>query len=231
MSNLALLKQVKAVSFDLDDTFWDCAPVIISAENALSEWLQQHYPEVVEANTLESMTERKATIYETHPHLASDVTAMRKALIRTLFENRQNATELTDQAFDVFYRARSQVTLYDGTENLLKALKSTHKLAAITNGNADLDLVGIAHYFDDVLRASLQHRPKPDSHMFDTCCSNLGIAASELLHVGDNGHNAGVLTVWFNQIGAEWPSELPRATFEVSSLPELQELLSQKLDT
>jgi len=133
--------------------------------------------------------------------------------------------------------------LYEGTHELLQMLKGSHKLAAITNGNADLQLIGIAHYFDDIQRATLSNPPKPASDMFDACCRNLGIASAELLHVGDNpetdvigGHLAGALTVWFNQSGEPWPEHLNSPDvcsadfrgpdFEVSSLPELQALLA-----
>lgn len=238
MDSVSTLSRIKAVSFDLDDTFWDCAPVIKKAEQALSAWLHDQHPDVMALHSVESLRNRRLAMYESHAHLACDVTEMRKAFLRSLFttpgmEYRAEIHEThVEQAFAVFYRARSEVVLYEGTRELLDTLSPTHKLAAITNGNADLELIGLDAYFDDIQSASLKKPPKPAADMFQSCCRNLDVNPSELLHVGDNpetdivgGHNANVHTVWFNQFSADWPAELPRPHFEVSSLPELQQLL------
>lgn len=243
MNNAKQLAGVRAVSFDLDDTFWDCAPAIVKAEDVLYEWLEKNYPNVTAKHTREAMPDMRADMYQTHPHLATDVSMMRKAFLQQLLQDYENSETLAEEAFAVFYRARSEVVLYEGTHELLQSLKPTHKLAAITNGNADLNLIGLADYFEDIQCATLTNRPKPASDMFDTCCANLGIVSRELLHVGDNprtdvigGHLAGALTVWFNQSGEPWPESLlaPEESgpgfrgpdFEVSSLPELQKLLT-----
>jgi len=230
----AVLAPIRAVSFDLDDTFWDCAPAILHAEETLYSWLTQHHPQVVANHSRESMHELRANMHHTHPHLVTDVTRMRMALLQLLFDMHENSEQIVEEAFAVFIKARSEVVLYDGTHEILAALRKTHKLAAITNGNANLHQIGLADYFHDIQSASLDNPPKPESHMFDACCRKLGIAAHELLHVGDNpqtdvigGHNAGTRTVWFNQIDASWPEGLPPADFEVRSLAELQQLLTQ----
>jgi len=58
--------------------------------------------------------------------------------------------DLADEGFDVFYKARSDVELYEGAEELLDKLGTRFKLAAITNGNADLNRIGIANSFDKI---------------------------------------------------------------------------------
>lgn len=244
MTQTAKLATIRAVSFDLDDTFWDCAPAIAKAEDTLYAWLETHYPDIAAKHSRQDMPELRSQMYQTHPHLATDVTMMRKAFLQQLLQDHENSEQQAEEAFAVFYRARSEVVLYEGTHELLKALKQTHKLAAITNGNADLKLIGMEHYFDDIQRAALDNPPKPGPDMFNTCCNNLDITNSELLHVGDNphtdvigGHLAGALTVWFNQTGEPWPEALsapdicgPKFNgpdFEVSSIPELHILLTQ----
>ena len=37
---------IKCVTLDLDDTLWDCAPVIEAAEATFYEWLSENYPEL-----------------------------------------------------------------------------------------------------------------------------------------------------------------------------------------
>lgn len=243
MTKLEKLATIRAVSFDLDDTFWDCAPAIVRAEDTLYNWLEHHYPEVTAKHSRDAMPDMRAQMYQTHPHLSTDVSMMRKAFLQLLFADYDNKEQRAEDAFAVFYKARSEVMLYDGTHELLSALKPTHKLAAITNGNADLKLIGLADYFEDIQCATLNNPPKPASNMFDSCCANLGVSNAELLHVGDNpktdvigGHLAGAKTVWFNQSAEPWPDALlaPEMSgpnfdgpdFEVRSLPELQALLT-----
>jgi len=238
------LSGIRAVSFDLDDTFWDCAPAIVNAEETLYQWLEQHYPDITARYSREDLPDMRARMYQTHAHLSTDVTMMRKAFLQQLLQAHDNSGKAVEDAFAVFYQARSDVVLYEGTHEILQALRGNYKLAAITNGNADLHLIGLAEYFDDIQRASLNNPPKPAADMFDGCCRNLGIANSELLHVGDNpqtdvigGQLAGALTVWFNQSGEPWPDslsvpgvdgrQLRGPDIEVSSLSELQQLLTQ----
>lgn len=235
MRHNQILTNIRAVSFDLDDTFWDCEPAIVRAEAVLRQWLDRHHPELSAAHSPQTLQEMRTELYTTHEHLATDVTLMRKTLLTQLFNAKPNSEQLADQAFDVFYKERSNVELYDGTHEILAALKPDYKLAAITNGNADLELIGLADYFHEIRRADLNNPPKPAIDMFQSCCKVLDVAAGELLHVGDNphtdvlgGHNAGVRTVWFNQARATWPDDLPRADIEVQSLAELQQLLTSK---
>ncbi len=228
-----VLEQIRAVSFDLDDTLWDCAPAILRAEEILYSWLEQHHPQIVAHRNRDAINKLRGNMYKTHAHLATDVSLMRKAWLQILFDQYENSEQLVDEAFRVFYKARSEVELYEGTHEILAALQKKYKVAAITNGNANLELIGLSDYFQDIQSASLTKPPKPEPDMFKACCRNLGIAPHELLHVGDNpqtdvvgGQNVGVNTVWYNQLDASWPDELRRADFEVKSLLELQLLLT-----
>jgi len=139
---------------------------------------------------------------------------------------------LAEEAFHVFYRARSEVELYEDALDVLSLLKTRYRLAAITNGNADLDLIGIAPYFDVVLAANMESAPKPEPDMFHECLSVLELPSQALLHVGDNpvtdvigGRNAGVQTLWFNQYNEIWPDHLPLPHFQARTLSDIGTLL------
>ena len=229
---LQSLNNIAAVSFDLDDTLWDCAPAIIKAEEALFQWLNHKYPQITQRHSHADMHTMRMQIYSERTDLASDVTLMRKAFFHTIFSELSDTESHVDAAFDFFYRERSRVELYEGTHELLTSLSTTYKLAAITNGNADLELIGLANYFDDIQRATITNPAKPAADMFIKCCSNLSIDLGRLIHVGDNpqtdvvgARDAGAQTVWFNNIGAQWPEHLAPADFEVNSLAQLQALL------
>ena len=38
---------IEAITMDLDDTLWDCHPVINKAEERLWNWLKTNYPKII----------------------------------------------------------------------------------------------------------------------------------------------------------------------------------------
>lgn len=172
---------------------------------------------------------------EAHPELTGCVSSMRSAAIKALLAEYQYEAALAEQGFDVFYRARSEVSLYPGVIDLLSTLGARFRLAAITNGNADLALIGIDSYFDQIYAASLVLKAKPAAHMFESCCSHFGILPASLLHVGDNpvsdikgAIDAGAQSLWFNQHGLPWPEEFAAPHFEANNLSEVKSLLTSQ---
>ena len=139
---------------------------------------------------------------------------------------------LADEAFEVFYRARSEVQLYPLVHELLQATQARFKIAAITNGNASLEQIGLTSYFDKVFAADLELKAKPHRDMFDRCCAHFGVSGHEVLHIGDNpvtdvkgGQQAGLQTLWFNQTGEPWPYDAPGPQFQARSIGELLDVL------
>jgi len=226
---------IRVVSFDLDDTFWDCAPAIANAEQALYEWHRVNTPRITDAHDAHdaaSLLQFRAGIREQYPHLAGCVTAIRMQSLRSLLEQFGYSQSLAEPAFQVFYRARSEVVIYPQVMELLHDLSGRYKVAAITNGNADLEYIGIAHLFDKILSADLQLKAKPHSDMFERCINHFDVQAHEVLHIGDNpvtdivgGIEAGVQTLWFNQHGSAWPENLPEPHFRAESIEGIVQFL------
>jgi putative hydrolase of the HAD superfamily len=228
------LDEVKIISFDLDDTLWHCAPAILKAEAALFRWHEQFTPAILDVHTPTSLQDYRAAMRLKYPELQTCVTSMRLAGLRSLLNDFHYPEALADEAFDVFYRARSEVELYEGALDMLSVLRKHYRLAAITNGNANLDLVGIAEHFDIVLAADLTLAPKPEPDMFERCLQHFGISGQALLHIGDNpvadvtgGHNARVQTLWFNQYNDPWPQDLHPPHFQAQTLSEIVQLLAR----
>jgi len=226
------LKQIRAISFDLDDTLWDCASAITAAERSCYEWLNTHAPRVTESCDANALLSRRAQVLAERPELAGDVTRLRKTMLQHTLAEFGYGNDVAEAAFDVFYVARSQVQLYAGCIELLEGLNKRYGVAAITNGNADLKLVGIDHLFQSVHMADLDNPAKPDRYMFERCLEEFDLPAEALLHVGDNpqtdvagAQSIGIQTLWFNSQKIVWPEALPRASFEVESLSEMHELL------
>lgn len=229
---MSLGDDVHVISFDLDDTFWDCAPAIASAEKQLWAWLSREAPSTLDLLKQRPIAERRERLLGRHPELAGDVTELRKRLLADLFRDAGLDPETSEDAFDVFYRARSEVVLYDGVIGMLDALRPRYKLAAITNGNADLELIGIADRFDIILKASLVLPAKPHPAMFERATQSMGANTANLLHVGDSGitdvagaHAAGAAAVWFNPPGTAWPTGVRAPEYTVRSIKELSQLL------
>jgi len=207
-SDLGWVADVKVLSFDLDDTLWDCPPAIAGAEAALRDWFESNTPNVMALYSLETLQQRRELAVQAQPEISTDVTLLRHKMIEGLLVDAGYEATLADTAFDVFYKARSRVTLYPGTAEVLDALGKHYQLAVITNGNADLNLIGLADRFQHIQRASIENPPKPDSSMFRRCLEEFDIPANALAHIGDNaatdvggGQSVGARTIWFNQAG------------------------------
>ena len=183
-----------------------------------------------------ALLQRRAEVVSRFPEFACDMSLLRHKMIELTLVDAGYPSSLTDEAFDVFYRARSEVILYEGTEPVLEALNTRYKLAVITNGNADLELIGLADKFSHIQRASIDNAPKPQPQMFETCLREFDIEPNQLAHIGDNvetdvgGAQAiGARTVWYRQPHQQWPVEQRKPDAEVASLYELQSLFIKEI--
>ncbi|MBX2823145.1 MAG: HAD-IA family hydrolase [Gammaproteobacteria bacterium] len=224
--------RIRVISFDLDDTLWDCDPVIVQAEQTLFEAMKERTPRITQALSLADLREKRIEFARSHPEYRVDVTYLRTASLRDVLSEYAYPATLAEELFQIFYQARSQVVLYDDALDVLQSLATKFELAALTNGNADLSIIGIDSHFADIQHASLNNPPKPDRTMFDRAAARLGVTTSQILHIGDNpttdvdgARNAGAHAVWFNQHGLEWPAELAEPHGEIAKLSDLVTLL------
>jgi putative hydrolase of the HAD superfamily len=102
----------------------------------------------------------------------------------------------------------------------------------VTNGNADLDRIGIADLFDAFVSARTAGAAKPDPRIFSAAVQAGGHPAGRTLHVGDHpehdvvgAREAGLCSAWVNRGRAAWPKEHPEADLEVSDLGVLADFL------
>ncbi|MDP6028144.1 MAG: HAD family hydrolase, partial [Pseudomonadales bacterium] len=72
---------IKVIGFDLDDTLWDVAPIIIGAEAQLDEWLQNKVPDL--KFTVTSMRKLNHQVLEEDPGLIKKITEFRRRTIKT----------------------------------------------------------------------------------------------------------------------------------------------------
>ncbi|MBI1834402.1 MAG: HAD family hydrolase, partial [Burkholderiales bacterium] len=77
---------MKALIFDLDDTLWPIAPVIMAAEAKLHEWMAQEAPAVVARYSIEDLRVRRQALVATDARFSYDLWALRHTLLVQVFE-------------------------------------------------------------------------------------------------------------------------------------------------
>jgi FMN hydrolase / 5-amino-6-(5-phospho-D-ribitylamino)uracil phosphatase len=196
----------KAVLFDLDDTLWPIAPVILQAEQTLFAWLATHAPRVAERFTIESLRQARLELLARQPEFQLDLGALRRAGLLAAFETAGEDTAKVELAMTEFFAARNAVIPYDDVLPALLRLKGRVLLGSVTNGNADLYTIGLAHHFHACVSAPQFGRAKPDPAIFLEACKRLDVAPSEAVYVGDDlvldvqgAQRAGLCAVWMNR--------------------------------
>jgi putative hydrolase of the HAD superfamily len=226
------VKHIRALTFDLDDTLWDNRPVLMAAEQTLYEWLCRHYPRIGLHYSLEDMWTLRQDLLQKNTELRHDVTALRKTSLRHAAESAGYDQRLVEPAFAVFLEARHRVTLYSDVVPAIQRLRDAgYRLGSLTNGNADVQRLGLGHLFDFSLSAASVGKSKPHPLMFQEACRLAQVDAAELAHVGDEPHsditgaqNAGVTAIWMNRQGLQsGPGIVCDA--EISSMKDLLTLL------
>lgn len=222
---------IKAITFDLDDTLWDIWPVVERAEVLLHDWLSVRYPRITEQFTPLQLRELADEVCLNSPQIAHDRTQLRKEALR-LAATRAHYSEFdVEGAFAVFFATRNAVEPFAEVRPVLKRLAQRYILASLSNGNADVRLIGLDDLFAFSLNAIEVGAAKPEPQMFELARRRLAVAPEQIVHVGDDPEHdvlgaaqVGFHTVWINRDGRPWPGGR-RAEAEISRLTELEEVL------
>ena len=226
----------KAVLFDLDDTLWPIAPVILEAEQILFAWLREHAPRVAQQFSIETLRQARLELLARQPEFQLDLGALRRAGLIAAFEQAGEDAGKVELAMTEFFAARNAVIPYDDVLPGLLRLKGRVKIGSVTNGNADLQTIGLARHFDASVAAPSFGVAKPDPRIFLEACRLLGVAPQEAVYVGDDllldvhgAQRAGLRAVWMNRIGKlnDMPDQV-RPDLEVSSLDGLLDWLKRE---
>jgi FMN hydrolase / 5-amino-6-(5-phospho-D-ribitylamino)uracil phosphatase len=233
------LSKIRAISLDLDDTLWPIWPVIERAEKALLDWLSEHAPMTAalfaSPSALREIREYMHSVtLKNKPEIAHDLSAIRKESIRLSLYRAGDDPMLAEPAFDAFFAARNQVEYYEDAIPAVIELAKRYPLVSLSNGNAQLDLVGLAPYFAGAVSAKSFGTAKPDVRIFHEAARVAGVKPEEVLHIGDDAAldvvgalNAGMQAVWLNRQDKLWHLDRMEPTLELTSLSELTSLLSE----
>lgn len=226
------ISKIRAITLDLDDTLWPIWPTLERAENALASWLGQQAPGAAAVfGDPQARLEVRQHVMRTQPDLRHDLSALRRESIRLALHRANEDTQLAEPAFDIFFAERMRVDLFDDALPALLFLAARWPLVALSNGNADVVRVGLGDFFTAGLSASVFGVGKPDPRIFHAAASAAGVAADQVLHIGDDaaldvlgGLGAGMQTVWLNRSELMWKhDDQPHET--VGTLSELCDLL------
>jgi len=225
------LGKIKAITLDLDDTLWPIWPVIERAEKALHRWLVDNAPMTAALfSSPLAMREIREQMTGLRPDLKHDMSALRRESIRLALTRAEEDPNLAEAAFEVFFAERQNVILFEDALPALEFLAQRFPLVALSNGNADIQRVGLGRFF----RASICAREfgvgKPDPRIFLAACGAVEVQPGEVLHIGDDvtldalgALNAGMQAAWLNRSDALWPHEQePHVT--LAGLDELKDL-------
>ena len=230
------LGAVRAICFDLDNTLWEIEPVLARAERILADWLERRYPKIPAAFAPPDVQRIREALVAERPDQAHDFTFLRRETLKRVAAaagfDEHDATAISHEAFKLWHSARNQVTPYLEVVPALVRLRERFRLATLSNGNADLDRIGLAHHFEVRLHAATLGCAKPDARAYTRLADALTLRPDEILFVGDEPHAdvigpraVGMQTVWVNRGGVVWPEKFRAPDASITDLTELEALL------
>lgn len=227
-----MLGNVRAIAFDLDNTLWDIEPVLERAERQLIEWLQENCPRIPQRVSLAEMRAARDQVARDEPDRAHDFTYLRMMALARHARECGYEEAIAARAFEVFFRARNELELFEDVRPALARLKPRYALATLSNGNADLALIGVAELFPISLNARQIGAAKPDRRCFERLSDALQVAPRDILYAGDDpwldvaaARAAGLRTAWVNRRGLPWPAEIAEPDLAVDDCGALADAL------
>ena len=209
------MSEINLITFDLDDTFWDIRSTIINAENNSRKWAEDRIGKKIEWGTFEDFMKIRSELVKKDPSVEYDLGMLRKKTIahhtKKFFKETKDLNEFIEDAYFFFLEERHKVTFYEDVIAVLEELSAEYKLGVLTNGNADVNKLGIGHLFDFSISSMDVKSNKPDRAHFVKAHELSQVDFKNTLHVGDHPVNdivgareLGINTMWFNLNNLNW---------------------------
>ena len=213
-------KKIKLITLDLDDTLWPNKKVIVDAENAWLNFILTKFPNLVDEFREESLSRVRGDLVEADPSLKNDLTKFRKEIIKeTLLRSGVESVDAiyySNESFNEFFKIRNKVQLYTDAKKILERLYRKVIIGALSNGNADLEIIGISNFFKFSINAKDVKSNKPSPPHFIKALELADCEAEEALHIGDcpvndigGARNCNFNTIWFNCDKNKWDEIFP----------------------
>jgi putative hydrolase of the HAD superfamily len=238
-----LLRELRVVLFDLDDTLHDDTYAYSSAaEDVAREVAAEHG---IDALALKAayIAEAEGFWHRLSPldlkvKLASLRASMWQAALESVGVEDAELAQRSAERYNT-YRAK-YFTLFPGTVDLLRALRERGmKLGIVTNGLSEthrekIALLRISEYFDAIFLSDEVGMVKPDPLLFAHACRTLGGVPAHAAMVGDRydrdiqgAMEAGLFTIWLNVRNEPLPRDAAPPDATCSSITEAGRILLQ----
>ena len=205
---------IQCIAFDLDDTLWECQPVIQRAEQALYRYLAANYPKITQAYSFIKLTQHRKHFMITHPEMEHDLSQLRRCWLQHLAHQFAYDEQMAKHAFQIFWLMRNKVQFYDGVLDILDKLSQRFRLGVISNGNADINQIGVGALFDFSVSASEAGVAKPHANIFKLAVHKAQCQTNEIIYIGDDpvcdiqgANQAGLHAIWYNPKALAWQGD------------------------
>lgn len=228
------------ITFDLDNTLWHVDEVIERATQKQFDWLAQEHPIILEKVKQKDFITLRNHLIATHPEIITNLTELRRktfelAALKSGFDKNESI-KISQDCFNVFFEERNKVELFPDTHEVLSNLSKEYHLIALSNGNADLEVIGIRDYFLAHYKPTDAGSAKPSPEMFQLALTTAKTDASNSIHVGDDlvcdieGAKAvGFLTIFANTLKRSSPESETLADASITELKQLPETITALL--
>ena len=235
------MKKIKLITFDLDDTFWDINPVIISAERSTREFLEGYIGKQEWGSMSDFLTFRKKLI-ETDSSFEWNIKGLRRAIYqKKILEagySQDNSEELVDKCYKFFLKKRHEVTFYKNVFEAIEELSTSYSLGVLTNGNADINHFGIGKYFDFSISSYDVKSNKPEKGHFIAAKKKYNnLKYDEIIHIGDHPINdvkgaldLGINAIWFNGLNKNWEEKDIKEPLQFNDWTKLTKLIKNNYE-
>lgn len=227
---------IALITFDGDDTLWDFESAMRHALEHAAQLMTSWGLQIDgRAPSLDDLLVDRTVVGQAHRGARMTMERLRwLAFARSMARaGSPDCSDLVAVLYDQFMEIRHErVRLFDDTLAALEGLWGRYTLALITNGNTDLERLGLGRVFDLALSAQTCQVWKPDSQIFLLAARTLSIQPAHVVHVGDaqredvaGAQAAGMRAVWINR------RAVPRDVWcepdaEIRDLSELPPLLA-----
>ena len=230
-------KKIKLITFDLDDTVWPNHKVIVDAEKALWNFLINKVPQVKDDLTEENINRIRVELVENDTSLKFNLTEFRKKVVKELLLriglDENEAIYYSNESFNEFFKARNKVQLYKDAKTILERLHRKVTIGSLSNGNADLSIIGIKTFFDFSISSKDVGSNKPSPPHFLKALELAECKPGEAMHIGDcpvndvgGARNCNINTIWFNCEKNKWNEIFP-CGLQAKSWKDLYEIVNK----
>jgi putative hydrolase of the HAD superfamily len=196
------------VVLDVDGTLVDLVPAIEVGLDAVLDELRALTPAAAEM-TVDDLQHDCSFVHAALP--GASVQEFRRAgFARSLIRLGLDPNALLDRITGLFFAHRyAAIRLYDDVKPALAVLRSSYVVGVASNGDSHVHRCGLDGEFDFEVYAHVDGlRPKPDPAFFARLVAAAGVAAHEIVHVGDSldhdvvaAQRAGMKAIWLNRLG------------------------------